>query len=116
MLEKIMNIATRIAAAVLFAVSAVPATSQTADPRNICLNALDVRRTETPDDHTILFHMRDGKVWRNTLKTVCPMLKVSPFTEVLQTGQICANQQIIHVALTGNTCVLGGFTPVLAGR
>ncbi len=34
-----------------------------------------------PDDKTIIFHMRDGKVWRNTLRTVCPMLRISPCTK-----------------------------------
>jgi len=108
-----MKIATRLATAVLLALSAPPAAIQAAapSPGEVCLNVRDVQRTETRDDRTILFHMRDGKVWRNTLKTVCPMLKISPFTQVLQTDQICANHQIIHLALTGNSCVLGDFTP-----
>src|SRR5438477_247468 len=107
-----MNLITLFIHALLLAAPvsvAVPA----AAPRsaNVCLYVRDVQRTETRDDRTILFHMRDGKVWRNTLKTVCPMLKISPFTQVLQTDQICANHQIIHLALTGNSCVLGDFTP-----
>jgi hypothetical protein len=81
------------------------------NPANVCLNTRDIQRTETPSDRTILFHMRDGKIWRNTLRTNCPMLRISPFTQVLHTDMVCANQQIIHIALTGNSCVLGDFTP-----
>jgi hypothetical protein len=80
---------------------------------NFCLYLRDVQRTETVDDRTIVFHMRDGKLWRNTLKQNCPMLKTSPYTQVLQNGEmVCANQQFIHVNQTGNTCVLGEFTPL----
>ena len=110
-----MNLVTPFVLALLVAASApvdVPAAALR--PASVCLNVRDIQRTETPDDRTILFHMRDGKVWRNTLKTVCPMLKFSSFTEVLNTDQVCANQQFIRVTLTGDQCVLGDFTPVAA--
>ncbi len=55
-------------------------------------------------------------VWRNMLKTPCPMLKNSPFTEVVHNDEVSANQQFIHVNLTGNECVLGKFTPMATGR
>lgn len=77
----------------------------------VCLNVRDIQRTEAPDDRTILFHMRDGKVWRNRLRQNCPSLKFSPFTQELHTDLICSNQQVIHVALTGDNCALGEFTP-----
>jgi hypothetical protein len=106
-----------VVAAVLLASSA-PAKAQTAAPHTaqVCLKVYDIKQTETPDDKTIVFHMRDGTVWRNTLKTPCPMLKISPFTEVVHNDEVCANQQFIHVNLTGNACVLGEFTPVATGR
>jgi hypothetical protein len=86
-------------------------------PSAICLNVNQIQRTEATDDRTILFHMRDGKVWRNTLRNNCPMLKTSPFTQVLRAGGlVCANQQTIQVAQTGSTCVLGDFTAVAAGN
>jgi len=108
-----MQTITRLALPALLTCLAAPAQIQAAAPHpgNVCLNVRDIQRTEVPNDRTIVFHMRDGTIWRNTLKTVCPMLKISPFTEVLTTDMICANQQIIHVALTGNSCVLGNFTP-----
>ena len=83
-----------------------------ASPPKVCLNVRDVRRTETPDDRTILFHMRDGKVWQNRLRQNCPSLRYGPFTQQINgIDQICSNQQSIHVALTGDTCTLGDFTP-----
>jgi hypothetical protein len=110
-----MNLITLFTHALLLAVP-VSVAVPTAAPRsaNVCLYVRDIQRTETPDDRTILFHMRDGKVWRNTLRTVCPMLKFSSFTEVLNNEQVCANQQFIRVTLTGDQCVLGDFTPVAA--
>jgi len=87
-----------------------------ARPANVCLNTRDIERTETPDDRTILYHMRDGKTWRNTLRRVCPMLRTSPYSQVLTSDMVCANQQIIHVALTGDSCMLGDFTPAPPGR
>src|SRR5256885_13606905 len=113
-----MNLITLITHTLLLAASApvdVPAASSR--PAGVCLNVRDIQRTETPHDRTIIFHMRDGKVWSNRLKTVCPMLKVSPFTQVLHSGDlVCSNQQFIHVTLTGDDCVLGEFTPVTVQR
>jgi hypothetical protein len=80
-------------------------------PPKVCLYVSNIQRTETPDDRTILFHMRDGKVWQNRLRQNCPSLRFSPFTQQLHTDQICSNQQFIHVALTGDNCALGDFTP-----
>ncbi len=114
-----MNRTTVFAVMALLATSSAPAFAQApaSRPANVCLNVRDIQRTETPDDQTIIFHMRDGKVWSNRLKSVCPMLKVSPYTQVLHNGDlVCSNQQFIHVNLTGNDCVLGEFAPVTAQR
>jgi hypothetical protein len=102
-----------VAAAVLLAPSAAtPVQAADASPAKVCLNASEIQRTEVPDDRTIIFHMRDGKVWRNSLRTVCPMLKVSPYTQKLNGDLVCSNQQFIHVTLTGDDCVLGDFSPL----
>jgi hypothetical protein len=114
-----MNRITFFTAAALLAAFAGTAYAQApaSRPANVCLNVRDIQRTETPDDRTIIFYMRDGKVWSNRLKTVCPMLKVSPYTQVLRSGDlVCSNQQFIHVTLTGDDCVLGDFTPAAAQR
>lgn len=100
-------------AAFVFALSVdlVGAQAPASSPASVCLNVRNIQRTEVQDDRTILFHMRDGKVWMNKLRQVCPMLKTSPWTQVLHSGdQVCANQQFIHVIQTGNMCSLGDFT------
>ncbi len=104
---------TAIAGAALLLVASGSANLSVAAPApKVCLILQEIQRTETPDDRTIIFHMRDGKTWRNTLKAACPMLKLSPWTEVTHSDLVCSNQQMIHVALTGDTCALGDFTPV----
>ena len=103
-------------AAFVFASSVdfVGAQAPASSPASVCLSARNIQRTEVQDDRTILFHMRDGKVWINRLRQVCPMLKTSPWTQVLHgADQVCANQQFIHVIRTGDTCALGEFTPAL---
>ena len=87
-----------------------------ANPPKVCLNVMQIQRTEVPDDRTIIFHMRDGKIWRNALKTVCPMLKTSPYSQILNGDLVCSNQQFIHVLMTGNDCVLGDFSPMPTQR
>jgi len=114
-----MKSLSRSAIAALSLLSVGPAVAQAPapNPSRVCLNIRDVERTETPDDRTIVFHMRDGKIWRNTLKQNCPMLRTSPYTQVLHSGDlVCANQQFIHINQTGNTCTLGDFSPAGASR
>ena len=106
-----MNLKASLALAVLV-VACTDTDAATVRPDKVCLNVREIQRTETPNDRTIIFHMRDGKVWRNTLRSVCPMLSISPYSQVLHTEQVCANQQFIRVAQSGYTCVLGDFTPV----
>jgi hypothetical protein len=101
------------AGAALVLMSSVTVSGQSPQrPASVCLNARDIQRTEPKDDRTIDFYMHDGKVWRNTLRQICPMLKTSPYTQILHNDQVCANAQFIHVIQTGNTCSLGDFTPV----
>jgi hypothetical protein len=94
--------------------ASVPLYVQAAAPdgASVCLNTRDIERTEAINDRAILFHMRNGKIWRNDLRQACPMLSVSPFVEKLTSDLICANQQFIHLTLTGNDCALGSFTEI----
>jgi hypothetical protein len=113
-----MNRITPFAVTALLLGSFAPAIAQAPapPPANVCLNVQDIQRTEAVDDRTILFHMRGGKVWRNTLRTACPMLKVSPFTQKVTGDLVCSNAQFIHVNMTGNDCALGEFTPLPSPR
>lgn len=71
-------------------------------------NAVD--HTKTVDASTILFYMRNGKVWKNTLKSPCPGLVYHGFTYVAQYTELCGNEGI-NVIVTHQTCSLGEFTP-----
>jgi hypothetical protein len=80
---------------------------------NVCISGTDIESTSVPDDNTILYHLRNGQVWKNTLKATCPQLKFEhAFTEVIRADQVCANAQMIRVHETGSICALGDFTLV----
>jgi hypothetical protein len=104
--------------ATLLLAASVPLYVQAAAPdgADVCLNLRDIERTQVLNDRAILFHMRDGRIWRNDLRQACPMLSVSPFIEKLTTDLVCANQEFIHVTLTGDNCSLGSFTEVAPPR
>lgn len=97
---------------------AASASSAGADSRDsvagpACLDASSVDSTGVIDDRTILFHMRNGTVWKNTLRQDCTSLKFRRgFSQVVRSGEICANKQVISVLGTGNRCQLGDFTLV----
>jgi hypothetical protein len=82
----------------------------------ICLN-LDwpqaVDHTKTVDASTVLFYMKDGKVWQNNLKSPCPGLILHGFTYTAQQGELCANGPI-NVIETHEACSLGPFSPYAA--
>ena len=78
----------------------------------VCLRSSDIERTSVPDARTILFHMKGGKVWKNTLMADCPELKFNGFIyDASPSGEICGNQQSIRVIRTHAVCLLGPFTP-----
>lgn len=112
---------TLAATAFLTAFLIAPALAQPAAPRPlgtapVCLHPFD--SPDDPIDHThygnartLLFYMRDGKVWVNTLKTPCPGLAFHGFDFVTHQDEICSNAQAIRVIESGETCELGEFTP-----
>jgi hypothetical protein len=84
------------------------------DPNNVCLNPQDIKFTQTKDSRTIVFQMRDGSAWVNTLAAACPNLVStgSAWTQTVHSDSICANKQQITLIQTGNVCRLGAFTRV----
>lgn len=99
--------------ALLLAGSALAETTKTpaATPENVCLRTNEIDHTTSPDDKTILFYVRQGKVWRNALVTNCPMLSVNGFEySPTPSREICGNMQSIRVLRTGSVCLLGSFT------
>jgi hypothetical protein len=90
--------------AVAFLAVAAPASA------HVCLDSRDIQSHYSPDPKTILFHMRNGTVWRNTLVAPCPGLRFNGFSWVVGgTGDICENQQTIRVIRSGELCFLGKF-------
>ena len=92
-------------AALVLAV-ALPATADAAT----CLQFTRIGSTQAIDAKTILFHMKDGTVWRNTMRSVCPGAMSGGFSYVLQTDSVCENTQTIRILNSNETCLLGGFT------
>lgn len=101
-----------LAALLGVAAQAQPAAKTDADQKNICINTWQIDHTSVPDARTILFHMRGGKIWKNTLVNDCPQLKTYGFIySPTPPNQICGNMQSIRVIQTGAVCMLGAFTP-----
>ena len=98
----------RMHIAVANAATQTEETNQVSAPR--CLSISQVTRTSVPDQQHLVFYMRDGKVWENTLKQTCPGLNYSPWAWVVQgTSTVCANAQSLRVTQTGAVCTLGAF-------
>jgi hypothetical protein len=86
-----------------------------------CVHTSFIERTQVYGDDVIDFHMRDGKVYRNTLPNRCPTLGFEErFAYRTTTGQLCS-VDTITVLQSGSqigapTCGLGKFQPVTIAR
>ena len=104
-------------AASAFALSAaapVQAQARNDSSDNVCFSVTQIVSTSAPDRRTIVFRLKDGTVWRNTLITDCPSLvaySAGGFYSVTQAEYICSNQHRITTQ-SGNVCRLGAFTRV----
>ncbi|HTW36023.1 MAG TPA: hypothetical protein VMD53_15500 [Rhizomicrobium sp.] len=113
------------AAGLLVIAFALPALAQNAGPpanskpQQICLGPFisptgDILRTKVVDPQTILFYMRNGKIWKNTLRAPCRGLEFHGFSFVTHYTELCSNSAAIQVVVTGEVCQLGYFTPYTA--
>jgi hypothetical protein len=111
---------TFVAAGFLAAIAAGPALAQNAAPDShaapVCIRPFDeptgsIDHTHVVDPRTILFYMKDGKVWKNTLPTPCPGLLYHGFSFLTRQDEVCSNAQGIRVIESGEVCQLGAFTP-----
>lgn len=80
-------------------------------PAPVCLLTYMIETTKIVDPQTILFYMRDRKIWKNTLPYRCPGLAFNGFVYVTSVDEICGNMQRIRVLQSGEICELGPFTP-----
>jgi len=79
---------------------------------DICLSPRDVDHTRVLSDNEILYVMKSGKNWKNTLRKSCPGLGFErAFSETIVADGICSNRQMITVINRGTPCFLGTFTP-----
>ncbi len=83
-------------------------------PGPVCLASYQIRRTEVPDDSTILFVMQDSTVYRNHLVAPCAGLAQDTrgFTYAPTdpgNDTLCSNLVILHANTLQNTCLLGTF-------
>ena len=92
----------------------VPATAMAA--KTVCLPAYQIDHTQVLHDSTILFYMRNHKVWKNTPINQCTTLSTSSkgFSyEPTSPGsdEICSNLLTIVVNDSHETCMMGEFVP-----
>jgi hypothetical protein len=85
--------------------------------KSVCIPAYQIDHTEIPNDQTILFYMHGHKVWKNTLVGQCVGLRINNRGFTYQptdpgSDELCSNLVTIKVNDTGQTCLLGEFTPV----
>jgi len=79
--------------------------------KNVCLQSYLVDHTTTVNPSVVLFHMRNGTVWKNTLPQPCRGLAFHGFVYETKDEQICSDKQPISVIETHQVCTLGAFTP-----
>lgn len=78
----------------------------------VCLQASQIDHTDILSDSAIVFYMKTGKPYLNTLTFPCPSLKIEgAFAFEADFSEICSNSQTIRVLRSGNFCELGQFTP-----
>jgi hypothetical protein len=99
---------TALAAAGLAACVALPAQAA-----RVCLQTILIDHTSVKDPNTVLFYLKNGQVWRNTLQAPCPSITMHGFEMSVRTGadKVCSNEMTIHTLVTHQTCSLGEFTP-----
>ena len=103
--------------AAAFVLCALGASGLSAAAAPVCLYSHEVKNTDTPDARTIIFHMLNGDVWRNTLQNACPDLKFNGYVMTLHgEDQICEKQQVIRTIESGQVCMLGKFEKVVPDK
>ncbi|MDG2303506.1 MAG: hypothetical protein P8R42_02440 [Candidatus Binatia bacterium] len=91
--------------------STPPATPSASDPAaKRCLSISRIDRSEIVDDSTILFHMRDGAIWRNALPQRCYGLRIQGgFGYTTPLDRLCDLDLIQVLGGSLSVCGLGRF-------
>ena len=95
------------------ALALVPTTQSAwaeATPSTACIYTYDIDYTDVPDESTIIFHMKTGDVWTNSLPRRCPNVRFDGFSYVVRgNDQLCGKFDSIRVLKSGSVCQLGEF-------
>ncbi len=78
----------------------------------VCLNTFYIDSSHVVDPQTIIFRMKDGTQWRNTLRTPCRGLMFHGYTYNVKYTELCDYGQSIRVLQTHEICTLGNFTKI----
>jgi hypothetical protein len=92
--------------------AAAPAGYESGSANSKCLWAYMVDHTTYVKPNTLLFHMRDGRVYKNVLSTRCDGLAFHGFIYETRSDEICSNSQSIRVLESHEVCQLGRFVPL----
>ncbi len=96
----------------LLAATGAQAQAYSTQGGTVCLRSSWIDHTKAPDDRTILFYMRDHKVWVTHLRSLCPQLSFNGFAYVATPpDDICGNLQSIRVIRSGAVCMMGPIVP-----
>lgn len=81
-----------------------------ATPQKRCLQITRIFRSEIVDDRTILFHMRDGAIWKNELPNKCYGLRMQGgFGYTTPLDRLCDLDIIQVLGGAFSVCGLGHF-------
>lgn len=88
-----------------------------------CIPLNEIRRTEVIDDKTILFHVRNDRVYENRLPQRCIGLRAGNAIKYATSQSQLCNLDIISVmnqttgtAVPGAACGLGLFVPIESAK
>ena len=99
-------------AASAFTLAATLAANAQPAPGPMCIETYNIDHTRAPDDHTILFYMKNGTVLQTNTRNGCPGLSINGFRYVSDPApEFCPNVQSIRVLRVGSVCMLGPFAP-----
>lgn len=80
----------------------------------VCIEGYNIQDTDRPNDHTVVFHMKDGSTYVNNTVGSCPGLAADPEGFTFSptdpgSDQYCSNLVTIRLNTTREECLLGAF-------
>lgn len=104
----------KLTAAAVLTLSMAPGAATAA---TTCIDTRQIKDSHPVDNgKALLFTMRDGTVYRNTLAGPCPDLVFNGYVWVVRNpdNTVCDNVNTIRVLQSGEICQIGAFVKVPA--